>query len=546
METLIRRLLAAGALGLVLPSVAQAFCGTYVAGPGAEPRNKESRVVVARSGDATTLTMFNDVAVGDTVFGLVIPIPRPIDGDNVRLLRADVMADLEGYTSPRLVAYTCDSWYGVDGGGSGIPTARVTVPPPPGGGDTGGGDTGGGDTGPHDTGPGDADGGADGGTDSGFTPGDAGSGDGGGGDGGSGDGGGDDGDDTGSERQPEEGGAGYPSFGCGGGGSDPIHDTEVDDEYEWIDTGTGVIVDEWFTVGVYEAFVLQAETGQGLSDWLDGQGFALPPGADALLDEYVGHDARFLALRVELDEPADAPVWLPPVQVGYVADVLSLPLRLGTLSSDGVQDVVATFIADPGSGVMEPSNLGPASRVRDECLLDVADGSEFGTTYSGLWEEASGIPLDASETAGPGVAWTVEFSWDSGKCDPCPPDGPLSADQVTALGFPNAAYGWDLTRIRMRYTADGLLVDPVFYASGIQEQHQQRYIKHLWELESELPNCYDPQPIDPGTCYTAAYWAKHAQGETGRVLYEEPDGCKHHYAGLLLLILPLGLLRRRR
>ena len=96
---------------LWLPSRASAFSGTYVGAPGAPPLNRESRAVMTRAGQATTLTLFNDVQAGQSVFGLVVPVPVEIDSGNVRVLDPAVMAGVEAYSAPRAASVSCQKLY---------------------------------------------------------------------------------------------------------------------------------------------------------------------------------------------------------------------------------------------------------------------------------------------------------------------------------------------------------------------------------------------------------------------------------------------------
>lgn len=92
---------------------ADAFCGAYVGNGESSPTNRASQIVIARAGQSTTLTMFNDYEGDLAAFGLVVPVPEGVDSDNVRLADRGLLEKLDGYSQPRRVAYTCDDWYGV-------------------------------------------------------------------------------------------------------------------------------------------------------------------------------------------------------------------------------------------------------------------------------------------------------------------------------------------------------------------------------------------------------------------------------------------------
>lgn len=117
-------------LGLALalmaaPSVAHAFCGTYVGQPGAELYANTSQVLMVRQGERTTLTLANDYEGDLTDFAMVIPVPVVLQDGDVRVADADLLDRFAEFTGPRLVQYSCsdlvwdESDYGGDYGGGG-------------------------------------------------------------------------------------------------------------------------------------------------------------------------------------------------------------------------------------------------------------------------------------------------------------------------------------------------------------------------------------------------------------------------------------------
>ena len=100
------------ALALVLASSflatfspAQAFCGFYVAKAGTDLFNKSSRVVLARDGDRTVLTMENDYQGDPAEFAMVVPVPVILERDQIHVGDSAVIDHLDAFTSPRLVEY---------------------------------------------------------------------------------------------------------------------------------------------------------------------------------------------------------------------------------------------------------------------------------------------------------------------------------------------------------------------------------------------------------------------------------------------------------
>lgn len=99
---------AAGLWALLAPGAAHAFCGTYVAAPGSEVTNTSSHVVVGRVGTRTTLTLANDFAGEVSDFALVIPVPEVLLPEDVRAVSPSLIERIETYSTPRVVAYTCE------------------------------------------------------------------------------------------------------------------------------------------------------------------------------------------------------------------------------------------------------------------------------------------------------------------------------------------------------------------------------------------------------------------------------------------------------
>jgi hypothetical protein len=102
------RLLAAVAAlgaGLLATAPAQAFCGFYVAKADAKLFNKASKVVVARKGERTAVTMASDYQGDLREFALVIPVPTIVKKDQIRVVESAWVDHLDAYSAPRLVEY---------------------------------------------------------------------------------------------------------------------------------------------------------------------------------------------------------------------------------------------------------------------------------------------------------------------------------------------------------------------------------------------------------------------------------------------------------
>lgn len=123
---------------LALSHPAHAFCGTYVGQAGADLYNSASQLAFVRQGTTTTLTLANDYAGSVTDFALVIPVPQVLSAEDVTTVDSALFAELDRYSGPRLVSYTCEDfapdtgWWDdsaapQEDGGSGESSDSVTI-----------------------------------------------------------------------------------------------------------------------------------------------------------------------------------------------------------------------------------------------------------------------------------------------------------------------------------------------------------------------------------------------------------------------------------
>lgn len=81
------------------------FCGFFVAKADAKLFNKASRVVIARDGDRTVLTMANDYQGELKDFAIVVPVPVVLQKGQVHIGDPQVLERLDAFSAPRLVEY---------------------------------------------------------------------------------------------------------------------------------------------------------------------------------------------------------------------------------------------------------------------------------------------------------------------------------------------------------------------------------------------------------------------------------------------------------
>jgi hypothetical protein len=84
---------------------AGAFCGFYVAKADAKLFNKSSKVVLARNGQQTVITMASDYEGEPNEFALVVPVPTFIEKNQIGVVETRTVDHLDAYTAPRLVEY---------------------------------------------------------------------------------------------------------------------------------------------------------------------------------------------------------------------------------------------------------------------------------------------------------------------------------------------------------------------------------------------------------------------------------------------------------
>ncbi len=89
---------------IVLGSV-QAFCGFYVSKADADLFNEASKVIIARDGDRTILTMANDFKGDVSEFALVVPVPTVLEEGQIQVGDPAIIDRIDAYSAPRLVEY---------------------------------------------------------------------------------------------------------------------------------------------------------------------------------------------------------------------------------------------------------------------------------------------------------------------------------------------------------------------------------------------------------------------------------------------------------
>jgi len=84
---------------------ANAFCGFYVTQADAKLFNKSSKVVLARDGEETAITMASDYEGDVKEFAVVVPVPTFIERKQIGVVDPKTIDHIDRYTAPRLVEY---------------------------------------------------------------------------------------------------------------------------------------------------------------------------------------------------------------------------------------------------------------------------------------------------------------------------------------------------------------------------------------------------------------------------------------------------------
>ncbi len=98
-------LFALAALVAVAPAPADAFCGFFVSKADTKIFNKASKVVIARDGERTVMTMSNDFKGEPKEFAVVVPVPTFLKKEQIHVGEQSLVDHLDAFTAPRLVEY---------------------------------------------------------------------------------------------------------------------------------------------------------------------------------------------------------------------------------------------------------------------------------------------------------------------------------------------------------------------------------------------------------------------------------------------------------
>jgi hypothetical protein len=255
----------------------------------------------------------------------------------------------------------------------------------------------------------------------------------------------------------------------------------------------GVTIEASYSVGEYDILILSAEQSAGLETWLRQNGYGLPPGAASILGSYLRQGMHFFVAKVNLGEQARLGLsFLRPLQVRYTTPRFMLPIRLGTVSARGPQDLFVYAISPRGR--VETTNY---RTVRMPSGMTVPDfvKDDFKPFIRAVF--------DRSVKREEGQAVFTEYAWDMASCDPCAAD-PLSPDALGKLGVVPGQGRVFLTRLHVRYDASHFPEDLQFQETSDRENFQGRFV-----LQHRFTG---PASCEAGRAYSRSLGAR-ADGE---------------------------------
>jgi len=251
----------------------------------------------------------------------------------------------------------------------------------------------------------------------------------------------------------------------------------------------GVKIEAQYTVGEYDIMLLSAQQSEGLFIWLTEQGYKLPKGAKSIVGSYLKQDMKFFVAKVNLKKFSQSGYTrLRPIQIAYDYPRFMLPIRLGTVNSQGQQELFIYALSRKGRiettnyrTVKLPSELEIPAYIKDKNL--------FADFYRDMFRTQ--VKKENNK------AVFLEYAWDMNWCDPCAAD-PLSNKELRELGVfwiedhdavpqrsrrrPSQGQNVYLTRLHLRYDQYNFPEDLVFQNTGNRENFQGRYIiRHAWQ-----------------------------------------------------------------
>lgn len=249
----------------------------------------------------------------------------------------------------------------------------------------------------------------------------------------------------------------------------------------------GVKIEAKYLVGEYDILILSARESGGLKQWLTGNGYKIPEGAEEVLEPYIKSNLKFFVVKVnETEKKKLNNNFLRPIQISFNSPKFMLPIRLGMANADGDQDLLV--YAFTRKGRIECTNYRNAAIATDKNIplfVQKNFGSFYGNLFTQQWNnENKAISF-------------LEYAWNvtpinQMKCDPCVGNPPTEQDLVQSgvwwLGNKDwSDYSNDdeietndknvhFTRLHFRYNRKSFPQDLMFQVTPNTATFQARYI----------------------------------------------------------------------
>ena len=251
----------------------------------------------------------------------------------------------------------------------------------------------------------------------------------------------------------------------------------------------GVKIEAKYLVGEYDILILSAKESGGLKEWLTGNGYKIPAGAEEVLDPYIKSNLKFFVVKVNAEEKKKlAGNFLRPLQISFTSPKFMLPIRLGMANADGDQDLIV--YAFTRKGRIECTNYRNANIVTDKKIplfVQKNFNAFYGNVFSNQWDRE-----------GKNLSF-LEYAWDvtpanQMKCDPCVGNPRVAQDLLQGGVWWIGGKDWNdyndmendendngsskvyFTRLHFRYNRKSFPQDLMFQVTPNTENFQARYI----------------------------------------------------------------------
>jgi hypothetical protein len=185
-----------------------------------------------------------------------------------------------------------------------------------------------------------------------------------------------------------------------------------------------VVVEAEFTVGEYNIVILSAKEATALDTWLREAKYNIPKGAAPYFQPYIQSGMYFFVARVDVSKVKfeNGKALLSPLRFHYETDEFALPIRLGLINAKGEQDlIVYTLGKNQRYEVANRDNVFIPTNIEvDESVKD---------NFAGFYESVFKRTMKQNQGA-----VVTEYSWQATNCDPCPPGGALTHQDIMQFG----------------------------------------------------------------------------------------------------------------